>query len=279
MIPKIGLQLYSIKDILDTTSFVSVLEEVRKMGYTGVEAVERDGDPDTVHTFCGKAAKEVRDVLDDLDLTVISSHVGFDDLQRQFDEITDYHRIIGCDTLVIAGIPEKFFRDRKTIRETVAELNRVGARVKERGFDFAFHNCPFNFIDPLGYTLFAEEVDEALALQPDSGNAAMVQVDPSVYFGGFSNRFVSLHIKDAKRGSDVQIPLDRGLPGEEGMQHVWAAFEDLSVPVGKGDVDIGSFVRLGMEREAPWLIVEEEMAPDPLATVRAAYDHLAALVK
>ena len=64
---KIGLQLYSLKDILKKDNFVEVLEKVKSYGYEGVEGVERDGDPDTVHLFCGKEASEIKSILRDLD--------------------------------------------------------------------------------------------------------------------------------------------------------------------------------------------------------------------
>jgi sugar phosphate isomerase/epimerase len=278
MTPKIGLQLCSLKDILVGPNFSSVLEHVRKIGYRGVEAVERDGDPDTVHTFCGKSATEVRAVLDDLDLEVISSHVGFDDLQRNFKEITRYHETIGCSSLLVAGIPGKFFRDRQSIRDTLAELKRVAAEVNAGGFDFGFHNCPFNFIDPTGYELFEEELDEDLPLQPDSGNAMMVQIDPVEYFGRIPNRFVSLHIKDSKIASDEDIPLDKSMEGKVGLEPIWSRFAKLSVRIGQGDVDIDGFLQLGIRRNVDWVIVEEELDPDPLKVVESAYKHLNGLL-
>lgn len=275
---RIGLQLYSLKDYLNKSNFKPVLEKVRSMGYTGLEAVERDLDPDTVHTFCGKKASEVRSVLAEVGLQIISSHVGFDDLHANFDGISRYHEAVGCDTFVIAGIPGQYFQQRSTVRKTVDDLRTAAEKAERRGFHFAFHNCPFNFIDPAGYDLFAEMVGEELALQPDSGNANMVGVDPVAYFGKMKNRFVSLHIKDSKKPAAEDIPLDGGKPGEEGKQNIWKRFSALSVPVGKGAVDIRSFIRLGAERQVEWLIIEEEIAPDPVGAVHNAYRYLEAML-
>jgi len=271
---KIGLQLYSLKDVLNESNFSSILEKVRSIGYTGVEAVERDLDPDTVHTFCGKKAAAVRNVLADLGLQVVSSHVGFDDLQKNFDVISTYHEAVGCGTFIIAGVPGQYFQDGETVKKTIDDLIKASEKSKKRGFDFAFHNCPFNFIDPIGYDLFARMIGNELALQPDSGNANMVGIDPIVFFGKMNNRFVSLHIKDSKKGTAKDIPLDGGKKGEQGKQNIWKRFSALSVPVGKGDVDIRSFVRLGIERQVEWLIVEEELAPDPIGVVKNAYTYL-----
>lgn len=276
---EIGLQLYSLKDLLNESNFRLILEKVRAIGYTGVEAVERDLDPDTVHTFCGKKASEVQSVLADIGLQIVSSHVGFDDLQRNFEKICMYHEAVKCDTFVIAGIPGQFFQERETVKKTVEALSRTSEKAKKRGFDFAFHNCPFNFIDSFGYDLFAGMIGEELALQPDSGNANMVGVDPVNYFREMKNRFISLHIKDSKKGTAKDLPLDGGKKGEEGKQNIWKRFSALSVPVGKGDVDIRSFVRLGIERQVDWLIVEEELAPDPMGVVKNAYMYVDAIVK
>ena len=49
---KIGLQLYSLKEIMNKDNFVEVLQKIKSYGYEGIEGVERDNDPDTVHLFC-----------------------------------------------------------------------------------------------------------------------------------------------------------------------------------------------------------------------------------
>jgi sugar phosphate isomerase/epimerase len=270
---KIGLQLYSLKDILNKNNFVEILEKVKSYGYEGVEGVERDGDPDTVHLFCGKKASEVKSILTDLGLEIVSNHIGLNDLKKNFNTIIQYHKELGCGTLVIAGIPGVYFKNRETVQDTVKELKDFAHKVKDQDLELAFHNCPFNFVSPQSYDLFALEVDEELALQPDAGNAQIVRIEPTRYFKKMRNRFVSMHIKDGKQGSMEVLPLDSGEQGKEN-ETIWKKFDELSTTIGNGAVNLKKFVKLGKARNVEWFIVEEEVTTDPLKTVANAYNYL-----
>lgn len=272
----IGLQLYSLKEIIDGNSFAEVLKKVKAIGYEGVEGVERDGDPDTVHLFCGKKAQEIRSILDDTGLRLVSNHIGFYDLKKNFNKIVQYHKEIGCDTLVIAGIPGVLFKDRDTVRRMVKEMIEIQEKVSAEGMDLAFHNCPLNFVSRESYELFAMELEDTLAIQPDAGNARIVGIDPARYYRKFRNRFVSLHVKDGKKGSADMLPLDDGEAGKEN-ETIWNKFKELSTTVGNGDTNLRKFIRLGEKRGVSWFIVEEDITEDPLKTVEDAYQYLVSL--
>jgi sugar phosphate isomerase/epimerase len=273
---RIGLQLYSLKEIINEKSFATVLEKVRSIGYEGIEGVERDGDPDTVHLFCGKKASEVRSILDDVGLQMVSNHIGLYDLKKNFNKIVRFHKEIGCNTLVVAGIPGILFKDRDAVRNTVKEMTELSIKVAAEGMDLALHNCPLNFVSREGYELFALEAGHTLAIQPDAGNARIVGVDPARYYRKLHNRFVSLHVKDGKKGSADMLPLDSGEVGKEN-ENIWNKFKELSTTVGNGDTNLKKFVRMGEKRGVSWFIIEEEITEDPLKTVEDAYRYLVSL--
>jgi len=274
---KIGLQLYSLKDILNERNFVEILKKVKSYGFEGVEGVERDIDPDTVHLFCGKNPSEVKSILAEVGLEMISIHLGLNDLNENFSSIVKYHKDLGCDTIVLATIPGVYFRDRETIKNAVKDLRESAKKVKDEGLRLALHNCPFNFVSPQSYDLFAEEVDEELALQPDAGNAQIVGIDPVQYFSKMKNPFASIHIKDGKTASKNMLPLDKGEEGKE-KETIWGKFAEMSTSIGKGMVDIREFFKLGESRCVDWFIVEEEMTSDPLKTVERAYNYISGLM-
>ena len=207
-------------------------------------------------------------------LELISNHIGLNDLKENFNVIVQYHKEADCGTLVVAGIPDKLFKDAQTVKDTVREMLELSARVKEQGLDFGFHNCPFNFVSSEGYDLFAQEIAEGLALQPDAGNAMIVRVDPVGYFKKLKNRFVSMHVKDGLKADENMLPLDGG---EEGNETIWKKFSDLSTPVGKGDTNLRKFVKMGEKRGTAWFIVEEEVGADPLKMVEDAYNYISNL--
>ena len=270
---KIGLQLYSLKEIMNKDNFVEVLQKIKSYGYEGIEGVERDNDPDTVHLFCGKPASEVKGVLSDIGLEVVSNHVGLKDLKANFDSIVEYHKELGCSSLVIANIPNVFFEDQATVKNAIDDLIGVGEKLKVFGFSLALHNCPFTFVSPESYQLFKKELDSSLPLQPDAGNAMLAGIEPVEYFSGIDNRFVSLHVKDAKPADAKDLPLNSGEPGKEN-DTIFEKFSRYSTPIGKGAADLKAFLALGAERGVEWFVIEEEMTETPLQTVKEAIEYI-----
>ncbi|KOS01345.1 sugar phosphate isomerase, partial [Paenibacillus polymyxa] len=59
---KVGLQLYTVREELEQ-DFEGTLRKVAELGYKGVE----------FHTFFGRNAKDVRALLDELNLEVIGT--------------------------------------------------------------------------------------------------------------------------------------------------------------------------------------------------------------
>ena len=270
---KIGIQLYALKDVINENNFVEVLKKVKSYGYEGVEGVERDIDPDTVHLFCGKKTSEVKSILADLGLEMISVHIGLNDLKKNFNSIVSYNKELGCSTIVLATVSGVYFRNRETVQGVVEELKDYTHKVKDEGLELALHNCPFNLVSPQSYDLFAQEIDEELVLQPDAGNAQIVRIEPTSYFKKMKNKFTSMHVKDGKEASIEVLPLDSGEQGKE-KETIWKKFEELSTSIGNGVVNIKKFVELGKDRGVEWFIVEEELTTDPLKTVASAYNYL-----
>ena len=69
---KIGLQVYSIRD--DAASdFAAAMKKVKEMGYDGVELAG---------TY-GLSAAEIKKVLAEVGLEVISAHIPLDDMEKR----------------------------------------------------------------------------------------------------------------------------------------------------------------------------------------------------
>jgi sugar phosphate isomerase/epimerase len=209
-------------------------------------------------------------------LEVISNHVGLKDLKTNFENIVEYHKELGCSSLVIANIPNVFFEDQTTVQNAVDDLMSVQEKLKSLGFSIALHNCPFTFVSPESYRLFEQELDSSLPLQPDAGNAVLVGIDPVEYFSRLDNRFVSLHIKDAKPADSKNLPLNSGAPGKEN-DSIFEKFSRYSTPIGKGTTDLKAFIQLGTDRGVEWFVIEEEMTEAPLKTIKEAIEYIKGL--
>lgn len=263
---KIGLQLYSLRNVLDAENFNEIIREVGEVGYDGVE----------FYKFYNKPASEVKSVLNDYGLEPISSHVAIDKLREDFDETLEYHEEIGCDTIIVPYLPAENFESRSTIRETSNELSELAEKASARGFDFGYHNHWHEFFtldSTTAFEVFAKEVPNSVGLQPDVGHVQRGGIDPVGLLKELDNRFVSFHIKDIGGKKGVDIPLGGELTVEE-AEKLGGKFED--VRLGNGVVDLPGVLDLGEKLGVSWFIVEDESAED-LEAVDIDYKYLDSL--
>src|SRR5579875_1160642 len=91
----VALQLYTLREQL-REDFAGTLRAVAKIGYSGVELAG----------YGGMSAKNLKRLLDDLDLRVAGDHVGLPVLEEHLDEALDFAREIGNQFVVCPFVPE-----------------------------------------------------------------------------------------------------------------------------------------------------------------------------
>jgi sugar phosphate isomerase/epimerase len=87
---KIGLQVYSIRDDA-ANDFAAAMKKVKDMGYDGVELAG---------TY-GLSAAEIKKVLADVGLEVISAHIPLDDMEKDPDGTPSAYKWIGFDAALV----------------------------------------------------------------------------------------------------------------------------------------------------------------------------------
>ena len=105
-----GLQMYSVRDIT-SVSLEKALQKVAEMGYKYIEFAG----------FFENSAEQVSGWLDKYGLICSGTHTGIGLISEEnIDETIRYHKIIGCDNLIVPGCdwstPEK-------AEETIEALN------------------------------------------------------------------------------------------------------------------------------------------------------------
>lgn len=238
----IALQLYSLRERAKE-DFVGVLEDVAAMGYVGVEPAGLQG----------MTAREVRKVLDDLELVCCSTHGGLptkETINQRADEAAE----LGTDMLV-SGLGPKDFETAEKMKAGLDRLGEAAQLVAERQMRFAYHNHWWEFekVDgKLPYERMLSSVP-ALSSQLDVYWAANFgAVDVPELLARHSGRVPSLHIKDG--------PLVKGEP---------------HTAVGAGKMDIPAVIGAADEDVLEWLVVElDECATDMTEAVRQSCKYL-----
>lgn len=90
----------------------------------------------------------------------------------------------------------------------------------------------------------------------DTGHFLLGGIDPATALNDYRSRVNHLHIKDVR--------LD-GLPGLEvtklaDLDDWWGG---VSSPLGQGDVDLHSFLKVALSQQFPWLVIEQDRDPAP----------------
>ncbi len=225
----VALQLYSVRE-LSGKDFTGTLERVAKIGYDGVEFAG----------YGGLSAGEMKRRLNDLGLKCAGTHEGFDRLDKNLGEITDYNHEIGNKFLVCPSMPGEWRRKGADGYRAFGErLNSIGAQAKKAGMRLCYHNHSFEFEKENGKRLidylFEASDPKLVGAEVDVYWVRHGGEDPAAFIRRYSNRCPLIHMKDMANDAD------RGF-----------------APVGTGILDNRAIVEAARDAKAEWFIVEQD---------------------
>jgi sugar phosphate isomerase/epimerase len=187
----IGLELYSVRDELAKDLFGTV-KAVAKMGYEGVEFFS----PYTA--WKPEYAKEVRKLLDDLNIKCMSTHNGNQVFApANVGRVAELNTILGSKLMVMASAGRVTSIDGwKGVAET---LSNAAEATEGMGIKVGFHNHKVEFVPLEGQmpmVVLAENTPKQVVLQLDIGTCIEAGVDPVKWIKDHPGRIVSVHCKD-----------------------------------------------------------------------------------
>jgi len=225
-----GLQLYSLRDDLPKDP-KAVLKQVASFGYKQVEGFEG-----AQGIFWGMTNTEFKKYLDDLGLTMISSHCN---INKDFEQKANEAAAIGMKYLICPYLgPQKSLDD---FKKAADEFNQRGEICKKAGIKFAYHNHDYSFTLQEGQ--FPQDVmmkgtnTDTVDFEMDMYWVVTAGQDPVEWMKKYPNRFKLCHVKDRTKNSTEKAD---------------------TCTLGMGSIDYPSILpqakKLGME----YFIVEQE---------------------
>ncbi len=255
----IALQLYSVRDEL-SKDFKKTIEAVKKMGYQAVElsGLNEGDDP-----------REIKKILDDNGLLVLSSHVPFFEILNGGSRLFDNYKLAGCDYIVIPWLDKNTAFTKENFNTTLKNIEKAGKMAQENGITLLYHNHNFEFEKINGeYILdiiYSTISPEYLETQLDTCWVKVGGEDPADYLMKYKGRAPLVHLKDfsgfGKNGLFKLI----GNADEEGEKDGDFCFR----PLGMGVQDIKAIAKAAEDAGAKMLIVEQDESPD-MPTLEAA---------
>ena len=239
----IALQVYSVRDVAEQ-DFAGTMRKVKEMGYDGVELAG---------TY-GMTAVEMKKILDEIGLELVSAHVNLDLMED--DKILDDFAATGMKYIAIPWLTGP--KNPEELDATIKRIRNAGERCKARGMQMLYHNHDFEF-EKINdrYILDAYYAEIPADLLQTELDVCWVNVGgekPPVYIRKYSGRAPIVHLKDfSGQKSENMYGL---IGGAEKKEDVSNQFEFR--PVGYGLQDIPSIIAAGDEAGSEWFVVEQD---------------------
>ncbi len=248
---QIGLQLYTLRERMKD-NFVDTLKEISNIGYRGVE-------------FAGYGnlqARELREIVQDLGLMPVSSHVALADLEEHLASEIEYAKELGLSYLVCPYLPEPRRQSVRDYLELAESLEKIGETCRVEGLTFCYHNHAFEFLIQTEVneyaldSLFRLTQKEAVQAELDLYWIEYARESATTYLQKYMGRVPLVHVKDMSRDPDRRF-----------------------MALGEGMLDLPQMVQVAKDSGTKWLFVEQDVCEgDPLKSVTTSYAYLTALV-
>ncbi|GGG63790.1 sugar phosphate isomerase/epimerase family protein [Paenibacillus radicis (ex Gao et al. 2016)] len=230
----IGLQLYTLRDAT-SEDFEGTLRKVAALGYEGVE-------------FAGYGdieAEKMRDLLEELGLKAIGSHVGLHLLEERIDEEIAYLKTIGAKYASIPWLNEDQ-RSAEAWATHFVKFEEYGKRFRDAGIQLLYHNHDFEFevsIDGqfVFDALYERIGSDLLKVEMDIGWVQYAGQDPLEYIAKYAGKLPLLHLKDYRKT-------------EQGID---------TVELGRGELPLLPIIDKASVSGVEWIIVEQDNCANP----------------
>ncbi len=263
--PQLAAQLYTVRDFTKTASdLAETLRKVRDIGYPAVQvsAIGPDIPP-----------ADVKQMVDDLDLTICNTHFGYDALWNDLDSVIETHKLRNCKHVAIGSLPAPYRDDgAEGYRRFAQEASQVGEKLAAAGLTFSYHNHSFEFVryavgsnsgDGGSITaldiLYSESDPRYFQAEIDTYWVQHGGGDPAAWCARMENRMPVVHLKDM-----VVVRTEGRPPVEQQMAEV-----------GEGNLNWSAILEACREASVQWYAVEQDICQrDPFESLRISYENL-----
>jgi sugar phosphate isomerase/epimerase len=247
--PHIGIaaQLFTVRDFMKTPAdTAAALQKVKTIGY---DAVQLSG-------LGPIEPQELADILQAEQLQAVITHVSWERLQHDLDNlIADHHRW-GCPNVAIGSMPREYQHPRGFVQFGV-DATEVGKKLAAAGLTFSYHNHSFEFVRFDGMNgleaLYAHADPRYLLAELDTYWIQHGGADPAEWITRMKGRQVVVHLKDMEM-----------LNGQQTMAEV-----------GEGNLNWPSILAALRATEVPWVAVEQDVCKrDPFESLAISLRNL-----
>jgi sugar phosphate isomerase/epimerase len=248
--PKLAAQLYTIREFTRTPEdFRASMQKIRDIGYTAVQ----------VSAIGPIPHQEVKDIVDEMGLKIIITHVGFEYLQDDIDSAIAQHKLWDCPNVAIGSMPARYRTPgtAEAFALFAADANLVGERLADAGLTFSYHNHSFEFArfgDRTGLDIIYEESDPRyLQAELDTYWVQHGGGDVIGWIDKLAGRMPVIHFKD-------MVIID----GQQAMAEI-----------GEGNLNWPDILEACEDAGVDWYAIEQDICRrNPFESLKISYDNL-----
>ena len=202
MFQKLGLQLYTVRDLLtDPETADRTFAALSSMGYTEAQTAGNAFD-----------AKLFGELTSKNGIKIVGTHYNYSDILNKPEETMEIHKMWGTSNIGIGGMPKEPRTDLGELKKFIDTFNRTAEMYAKHGFKLTYHNHHFEFVRIDGYKtimdLLYEELDpKNTSFVLDTCWVAAGGGDVTAWMRKLAGRIDILHLKDltVKHGENGQI--------------------------------------------------------------------------
>lgn len=239
----IGLQLYSLRGLF-TKSVPQGLALTKSYGLKDVELAGTYGMP----------PEKLKAMLDEHGLNPIAGHFSFEKLRDDPEGVAKEAKALGLKYAGSAWIPHKGAFDEPQAKAAAAALNRAGEVFAKHGLKVYYHCHGFEFqpgVIPDGRkgmdVLMAETNPQFVDFQMDILWVTFPGEDAAEWLTKYPGRWVSLHMKDLKKGVKTG-------------SHVGGTDPNNDVVLGTGQMNWPKILAAAKKSGVKYYFIEDESA-------------------
>jgi len=231
--PHLGIQLYSVRSLLEDDTFKDTLAALARMGFEGVEFAWKYG---------GMDPNELARFLESVGLACCGLHVQLAELLDPTHRVYEYALAAGSPFITTSLCSRVAEWD-----QLVPQVDEAAVVARSKGLQFTYHNHWQEFAKIDG--VYAQELmqqgtdPDVVRFELDLGWICKGGEEPMAYWRGFPGRTPQIHLRD--------YDVDKG------------EICDISA----GFIDVAAVAAQATETGAEWLIYEQDNYPvSPMAS-------------
>lgn len=234
----LGVQAYTFRNHWKN-GVEQTLDTIQALGFVELEAT----------VPAGITATEFRDQCERRGIRIPSMGASFEELEADPQEVADRAKLLGARYVMCAWIPHQLGKfSEENANRAIQVFNAAGNVMKANGLIFKYHIHGYEFqaykkSNFLNY-LLAETDPDLVKLQMDVLWVHFGGGDPVKLLKKHGDRWVSLHLKDLRKGAKKDLT---GITGPEN-----------DVALGEGELDFPSILKAANRIGIKHMFFEDE---------------------